>query len=44
MISRNEENLDLTASQEIKYDFVITAAKGELTFDQIRQWIQSNSK
>jgi death-on-curing protein len=31
---------DLNVSEETKYDFVISAAKGELTFEEIKKWIQ----
>jgi death-on-curing protein len=34
--------LDLKVDQDVKYDFVIKAAKGELTFDKIRAWITGN--
>lgn len=40
----NAESIELTASQQEKYDFVIRAAQGELTFDKILQWIRANSK
>lgn len=33
-------NADIKAGQADKFDFVIKAAKGELTFDQIRAWIK----
>lgn len=33
-------NVDLKAGQDDKFDFVMKAAKGELTFDQIRDWIK----
>ncbi len=38
-----EGNLDLTVLEDEKYDFVISAAKGELNFDQIKNWIEINS-
>jgi len=40
MLKRNQ--LDIKVDQDIKYDFVIKAAKGELTFDKIRTWIRDN--
>ena len=35
-------NLDIKVDQNEKYDFVIKAAKGELTFDKIKIWIREN--
>jgi len=32
-------NVDIKAGQTDKFDFVIRAAKGELSFDEIREWI-----
>lgn len=37
-----ENNLDIHTDQQQKYIFVIKAAKGELSFDQIRNWITAN--
>jgi death-on-curing protein len=34
--------MDLYVSEDEKYNFVISAAKGELNFGQIRSWIQAN--
>jgi death-on-curing protein len=34
-----EHKQDIYVDQNEKYNFVITAAKGELTFDAIRNWI-----
>ena len=34
-----KKNLDLSATMDDKYDFVISAAKGEIKFDQIKAWI-----
>jgi death-on-curing protein len=34
-----EHKQDIYVDQNEKYNFVITAAKGELTFDAIRTWI-----
>ena len=39
-----EHKLDLATVEETKYDLVITAAKGELSFEQIKSWIKTNSK
>jgi len=39
-----ENGLDIVASQEEKYDLVISASKGEIRFDDIKEWIQSNLK
>ena len=32
-------NLDIVASQNEKYNFVISASKGELDIDQIKDWL-----
>jgi death on curing protein len=34
-------NLDINANQDEKYDFVIKAAKGELNYESIKNWIFS---
>jgi len=34
-----ENNLDIYASQNEKYQFVMRAAKAEIKFDQIREWL-----
>ena len=34
-----ESNLNLQANQNERYDFVLKAAKGEMKFDQIREWL-----
>jgi death-on-curing protein len=34
--------MDVNLGQEEKFDFVIKAAKGEFTYDQIRTWIKIN--
>jgi death-on-curing protein len=39
-----ENLLDITTGQEEKFDFVISAANGELTFDQIGKWIKDHLK
>jgi death-on-curing protein len=33
------DNLDIIASQNEKYDFVISASKGEFRFDEIKDWL-----
>lgn len=33
------DNLDIVASQNEKYSFVIGASKGELRFDEIKEWL-----
>ena len=35
-------NLDIKATQEEKYEFVMSAAKGEIRFDQIKQWLTNH--
>jgi death on curing protein len=42
ILKRNQ--LDIEVDQDVKYDFVIKAAKGELTFDKIKTWIRNNLK
>jgi death on curing protein len=37
-------NIDIHLGQNNKYDFVIKAASGQVTFDQIKTWIKDNSK
>jgi death-on-curing protein len=37
-----EDNLDIDTNQNIKYDFVIRAAKGEIKFNEIRSWLKKN--
>lgn len=39
-----ENGLDISSTQEEKYDFVISASKGEFRFEEIKKWIQSNIK
>ncbi|WP_436515420.1 type II toxin-antitoxin system death-on-curing family toxin [Ekhidna sp. To15] len=38
------EHLDIAANQEQKYQLVISISKGELTFDQIKEWLEKNSR
>lgn len=33
------DGLDIKATEDEKYDFVISIAKGELSFDKIKSWI-----
>ena len=42
ILKRNQ--LDIDIDQDVKYDFVIKAAKGELKFDKIKTWIRNNLK
>jgi len=39
-----DNKLDINVGQDEKYEFVIKAAKGELTFDSIKNWIEKNLK
>ncbi|WP_316806101.1 type II toxin-antitoxin system death-on-curing family toxin [Pedobacter agri] len=39
-----ENGLDIVASQESKYDMVVSASTGKLRFDDIKNWIQANLK
>jgi death-on-curing protein len=39
-----ENGLDIIASQESKYNLVISASMGKVRFDEIKHWIQSNLK
>ena len=39
-----ENELDIMASQEEKYKFVISVSTGEYRFEEIKNWIQSNLK
>jgi death-on-curing protein len=38
------EQLDIQAKQEQKYQFVISISKGQLSFDQIKEWLEKNSR
>ena len=40
----NSYNMDISLGQDYKYDFVIKAASGQVTFDQIRDWINKHLK
>ena len=37
-----ENHLDIKASQEDKYNLVISASTGKYRFDEIKNWIESN--
>ena len=37
-----ENDLDIYADQNEKYKFVISAAKGEIKFDKIREWLTNH--
>ena len=39
-----ENNLDIAASQEEKYKMTIAASKGEIGFDEIKQWLTERIK
>lgn len=39
-----ENSNDLDAVQEEKFEFVIKAASGELSFDEIKTWIEAHLK
>jgi len=39
-----EGDMDIIASQDDKYNFVISIAKGDLSFEKITDWIDQNSK
>ncbi|MFY0605874.1 MAG: type II toxin-antitoxin system death-on-curing family toxin [Cyclobacteriaceae bacterium] len=36
--------LDIHAEQEQKYQFVVSISKGELSYNQIKEWIEKNSR
>jgi death on curing protein len=35
-------NLDILANQNEKYDFVMSAAKGEIKYDKIKEWLTNH--
>jgi death-on-curing protein len=37
-----KSNLDIDATEDDKYDFVIKIAEGKLNFDEIKSWIEEN--
>ena len=39
-----EYDFDISASQDEKYNLVISVSKGEFRFDEIKKWIGSNLK
>ena len=39
-----EGDLDIDASQEEKYNFVLMASKGEIRYEEIKDWITNNSR
>jgi death on curing protein len=39
-----QDMLDIDATEDEKFDFVLKSAKGELTFDEIKAWIKSKLK
>ena len=39
-----EGDMDIIASQDDKYNFVISIAKGDFSFEKITDWIDQNSK
>ena len=43
LLLMNEE-LDIHANQEQKYQLVISISKGELSFDQIKEWLEKNAR
>lgn len=36
-----ENNMDVTATQDEKYEMVVAASKGNMRFDDIKTWILS---
>lgn len=38
------KQLDIQAEQGQKYQLVIAISKGELSFDQIKEWLEKNSR
>ncbi|MEP4533487.1 MAG: type II toxin-antitoxin system death-on-curing family toxin [Cyclobacteriaceae bacterium] len=39
-----KEGQDIYAEQEQKYQFVILVSTGEVSFDEIREWFEKNSR
>lgn len=37
-----QDNLDILASQDEKYKFVISASKGESRYEEIKEWLQGH--
>ncbi|MBV6642703.1 MAG: type II toxin-antitoxin system death-on-curing family toxin [Cyclobacteriaceae bacterium] len=38
------ENIDILANQEQKYQFVISISTGDLTFEEIKDWLEKNHR
>lgn len=43
-LTLKNNNIDIHLGQSDKYDFVLKAASGQVTFDQIKSWIKDNLK
>jgi death-on-curing protein len=39
-----ENSFDIVASQEEKYEMTVIAGKGEIGFDEIKQWLTKRIK
>jgi len=39
-----DNNLDLQVDQNERYDFILKAAKGEIKFEQIKEWLRKHVK
>ena len=39
-----DDGLDIDASEDSKYKFVIEIAEGKLSFNEIKSWIKENLK
>jgi hypothetical protein len=39
-----ESAIDISAAENDKYEFVVKAASGQLTIDEIKAWIKSKLK
>ncbi len=44
MILLTEEGIEIDASEEEKYDFVINASMGKIDYEEIKHWIIDNLK
>ena len=38
-----DQNLDIKASQDEKYEFIISITKGEKNFETIKEWLTSRA-
>ena len=38
------ESIDINAEHQDKYEFVISISKGELSFDEIKMWLEKHSR